>query len=144
VVVTECEGVKLVGKAGLVQMKQNYSIDTEDGVTAIRFFNKANADDVNCAFNEMINSNPSRLRLWHLEKGWNLSPSQIQEFANYTKSKSNEEIRIAVVTTEDLSYGLTRMFQAYRQEEHFDQQNFRSESEAICWLKGQFSEESDS
>jgi hypothetical protein len=142
-VVTECVGVKLGGKAGRVQMKQNYSIDTEDGVTAIRFFNKANADDVNSAFNEMINSNPSRLRLWHLEEGWNLSPSQIQEFANYTKSKSNEEIRVAVVTTEDLSYGLTRMFQAYRQEEHFDQQNFRSESEAICWLKGQFSEEPD-
>jgi hypothetical protein len=124
-------------------MKQKYSIDTEDGVTAIRFFNKANADDVNSAFNELINSNPSRLRLWHLEEGWNLSPSQIQEFANYTKSKSNEDIRIAVVTTEDLSYGLTRMFQAYRQEEHFDQQNFTTEAEGICWLKAQFPEESD-
>jgi hypothetical protein len=123
-------------------MKQIYSIETEDGVTAIRFFKKANADDVNCAFNELINSNPSRLRLWHLEEGWDLSPSQIQEFANYAKSKSTEEVRLAVVTTEDLSYGLTRMFQAYRQEEHFDQQNFTTESEALCWLKTQFPQES--
>ena len=154
--VTEYGGIKLgilnplingfdsVGNAGQAQMKQSYSIETEDGVTAIRFFKKANADDVFCAFNELINSNPSRLRLWHLEEGWDLSSSQIQEFANYTKSKSTEEIRIAVVTTEDLSNGLTRMFQAYRQEEHFDQQNFRSESEAIRWLKGQFPEESES
>jgi hypothetical protein len=155
VVVTECEGVKLgvlnlfingdnsAGNAGQAQMKQMYSIESEDGVTAIRFFRKANADDVLCAFNELINVNPSRLRLWHLEEGLDLSPSQIQEFANYAKSKSTEEIRVAIVTTEDLSYGLTRMYQAYRQEEHFDQQNFRSESEAICWLKGQSSEESD-
>ena len=123
-------------------MKKTYSIETEDGVTAIRFFKKANADDVNCAFNELLNSNPSRLRLWHLEEGWDLSPSQIQEFANYTKSKSTEEIRLAVVTTEDLSYGLTRMFQAYRQEEHFDQQNFTTEAAAIGWLKAQYSQES--
>ncbi len=123
-------------------MKQIYSIETEDGVTAIRFFKKANADDVNCAFNELINSNPSRLRLWHLEEGWDLSPSQIQEFANYTKSKSTADIRVAVVTTEDLSYGLTRMFQAYRVEDHFNQQNFETESEAISWLKAQFPEES--
>jgi hypothetical protein len=123
-------------------MKPIYSIETKDGVTAIRFFQKANADDVNCAFNEMINSKPSRLRLWHLEEGWDLSPSQIQDFASYTKSKSTEEIRLAVVTTEDLSYGLTRMFQAYRQEEHFDQQNFTTESEALCWLKAQFPQES--
>ena len=125
-------------------MQQKYSIDTKDGVSAVRFFKKARADDVICAFNELINSNPSRLRLWHLEGGWDLSPSQIQEFASYTKSKSTEEVRLAVVTTEDLSYGLTRMFQAYRQEAQFHQQNFTTESEAIRWLKCQFSEDSDS
>lgn len=123
-------------------MTRIYSIETEDGVTAIRFFKKANADDIVCAFNELIKSNPSRLRLWHLEEGWDLSPSQIQKLASYTKSKSTEEIRLAVVTTEDLSYGLTRMFQAYRQEEHFDLHNFTTESEAICWLKAQFPEDS--
>jgi hypothetical protein len=124
-------------------MTRIYSIETEDGVTAIRFFKKANAEDVNCAFNELIKCNPSRLRLWNIKEGWDLSPSQIQEFASYTKSKSTEEIRLAVVTTEDLSYGLTRMFQAYRQEEHFDQQNFTTEAEGICWLKAQFPEESE-
>ncbi len=117
-------------------MDKIYSIETEDGVTSIHFFKKASIDDVNSAFNELMKSNPSRLRLCHLEEGWNLSPSQIQEFASYTKSKSTTEIRLAVVTTEELSYGLTRMFQAYREGDNFSQQNFTTESEATAWLKG--------
>jgi len=118
-------------------MTDTFTIMTADGVTTIHMRKKASLEDVRQAFDEMSRNNPSHLRLWYLEAGWDLTTAQIKEFATYTKANSENEIKVAVVTNEDLSYGLTRMFNVYREDGKFNQQNFFSLPEAMAWLKQQ-------
>ncbi len=118
-------------------MTDTYTISTADGVTCIHMRKKASLEDVRQAFDEMSRSNPSHLRLWNLEAGWDLTTAQIKEFATYTRANSKSEVKVAVVTNEDLSYGLTRMFNVYREDGMFNQRNFHSLPEAMAWLKEQ-------
>jgi len=115
-------------------MSKDYSIETKDGITTIRMFAQVSLAGIRMVFDEMANNNPSNLRLWHLQKGWNLTSDEIREFAEHTKTRANSDIRIAVVTNEDLSFGLTRMFHAYRDDENLQQRNFATEEEGIDWL----------
>lgn len=118
-------------------MRKKSFIETKDGITIVRLLKRVDGNDVRLIFDEMMKHNPSRFTLWNFEHGWEISPAQIQKLATYTRlnSKSTPQISLAVVTTEDLSYGLTRMFKAYREGSDYNQQNFQSESEAIAWLK---------
>ena len=118
-----------------MQKSSRYAIETIDGITIVRMHEKASLDDVRSAFNDLSKSEPSNPRLWHLERGWNLTTAQIRSFAQYSKSKSVDDIKLAVVTNENLSYGLARMFQAYWEDPRMSQQNFATEEAAITWLK---------
>jgi hypothetical protein len=113
---------------------KNYSIEYKDEVTTVRFFREPGLDDMCNAVYDVTESYPSELRLWDLSCGINLSNIEIEQLAEYAKSKFLTPAKIAVVAPGDLAFGLARVHDFYREEEIIEQRVFRTEQEARAWL----------
>ena len=116
-------------------MDKIYSLETDDGITTIRFSRTPELSDLAEIIDYLAENNFYKRRLWDLRPhGLNLSPDQLQQIALYGKSKFLKPSKLAIVASEDLAYGLSRLFEAYRQEEKVLTSVFRIEPEARQWL----------
>ncbi len=68
-----------------------------------------------------------------------VSNEEVKEIAaiDTLASKTNPEIIIAVISSTDLQFGISRVWQAYVEESNFLTQVFRDKVEAKKWLEGQ-------
>lgn len=84
---------------------------------------------------EAIEAPEPRL-LWDLSGArFSLSGREIRDLAEYVKRWApSRPLRAAFVVTRDLEYGLTRMFEAFRDAENADTSVFRDRGKALTWL----------
>ena len=117
-------------------MDKNYSIDSTDGVTVVRFYKRLGIDEIRNAIIDVAENHLSDLRLWDFSKAdINLTSSQIEELAKYGKSKFSIPSKVAIVAPEDLAFGLMRIYEVYREEDQAEIKVFRSEQDAWVWLR---------
>ena len=117
-------------------MAKNYSIDTTDGVTTVRFSKDPGVEDIRNAIDGVAENYLSKLRLWDLRSvGIKLNSSQKKQLVEYGKSKFLVPSKVAIVAPEDLAYGLKRMYEIYREEGLTETAIFRTEQAARVWLK---------
>ena len=74
--------------------------------------------------------------MWDYTCGANLTHADIQMAANHAKDIPMPSGMVAIVAPDNLAFGLLRMYEAYREEDRVKQCVFRTEEEAIDWLKG--------
>lgn len=119
-------------------MDKRYNIDIADDIVSVRFSQKPDVDAFRNALNDVHQIKPKPLRLWDFTCGMDISFDDIQIIADYAKSLHLETGKIAVVAPEDLTYGLIRVFHAFRGEaDRIQYEVFRSEQEAREWLKSE-------
>ena len=117
-------------------MMRNYSIEIIDGVATVCFFEMPNVDDLRRAVDEVVEIGRHDLRLWDLSlSGVDLTSAQLKEIADYSKSKFSVPSRMAIVAPQDLAFGLSRMFEIYREQQQIAVRVFRTRTEALAWLK---------
>ena len=117
-------------------MEKNYTIDIIDGVTTIRYAEKPSMRDIQAAIDDAARINQRGKRLWNFSKGGlNLTSTQIQGLADYAKTKFSPPSRVAIVASEDLAFGLSRMYEAFRAQQNVDIEIFRTEEDAHKWFK---------
>lgn len=117
-------------------MAKNHSIVTRDGVMTIRFSRSPSVDDIREAIDDVASSNPPPLRLWDLSfAGLNLTADQLREAAAHGRSKQFPPSKIAIVAPDDLAFGLSRQFEFFRVDEQATTGVFRTEKEALAWLR---------
>ena len=74
--------------------------------------------------------------LWCLSgTDFDFSSEELEEFGRRAKAKSNRPKKTAIVCSQDLVYGLSRIFSVYAGEGRIKLKVFRSEEEALIWLK---------
>lgn len=74
-------------------------------------------------------------RLWDLrECRIELSSDDLRALAEHGRARDALESRAAVVASSDLSFGLMRMHEVFRQQEGLSHRVFREEQEAVRWL----------
>lgn len=74
-------------------------------------------------------------RLWDLRECFvNFSSAELQTIANFGDQADYRDAKVVLLVATDLSYGLSRMFQAFRKSEHTAVAVFRDENEAMRWL----------
>jgi len=118
-------------------MGKNYSIATRDGVMTIRFSNAPGVEELFAALDDAAEGDPTRLRLWDFSStGLRLSADEVRAVADYSRTKQFPPSRIAIVAPDDLAFGLSREFGAFRVEEQWRIEVFRSVEEARAWLTG--------
>jgi hypothetical protein len=116
-------------------MSEKYSIESKDGVTIIRYSKNPGVKEVCDALDDVAENYLSALRLWDISAGFNPPQTELETMAEYAKYKFPIPSRSAIVASDDLSFGLSRVFNFHREEENVAQQVFRSEEEAMLWLK---------
>jgi hypothetical protein len=114
-------------------MSKNYVIVSKDGITTIRFSIDPGLDDLCNAIDDVAENDLSELRLWDLSNGFSLNDND--ELAEYGKSKFSIPSKAAVIAPKDLTFGLARVHDVYREDEFLKQRIFRTEQEALAWLK---------
>lgn len=118
-------------------MAKNYTIESKEGITIVRFKKRPELEDIYNVIDDVAENNPSELRLWDLSnESINLSNNEIEKMATYGKSKFPAPSKIAIVAPHDISFGLMRVFQAKAtmEEKSNEIMVFRTMQEALSWL----------
>ena len=116
-------------------MDKNYSIEIIDQIIEIRFHRSPKRVDWLSAFEEMAEKDRYGLRLWDISCGVDiLSNMEIAWIADLGKKTFGAYGKAAVVARDDLSFGLARIHDVYREEENFEIRVFRKRHEAFEWL----------
>ena len=120
-------------------MPKEYKIEKVDSVTTIVFAKDPTLAEAKEVIDQLAENKSYHLRLWDFSNVlFNFTLEEIQEIAQYGKTKFVERNRIAVVAPQDLAYGILRSFEVYREEDsHSVVKAFRKRNEALEWLEKQ-------
>ena len=118
-------------------MKKIYQISKFEDITVIRMMALPTRDDLISALFEVKALDTSNLRMWVLQKGVDLSAEDLQVIAFEASKHLRGPGRMAVVAPTDLSYGLSRMFEVFREQKGVKTHSFRTEEDAVKWLKSE-------
>mgnify|MGYP006300744487 CR=1 FL=1 len=116
-------------------MAKNYSIESADRITIVRFIRKLELEDICKAIDDVAENYLSEFRLWDFSCGSNLSYTEIEQVAEYGKSKFLIPSKVAIIAQDDLTFGSARVHDVYRENGKIEERVFRTEKEAISWLK---------
>jgi hypothetical protein len=116
-------------------MEDGFSISTIRDVTVIRFDARATLADAARALERAQEADKKGLRLWDLSKGVLASTEDVRALAMAAKGMQFPPSRIAVMAPADVTFGLARMFQVFRNQKGQQYKVFRTEPEAMAWLE---------
>ena len=119
-------------------MSKDYSIEVIDGITITRFSRVPGFSDFVSAIQDVVKIDKHGRRLWDLSCGIDVkdaSGDKVQTLAEIGKSALPGPGKAAIVAPEDFTYGIVRMHDVYRQNMNYEIEVFRTEQEALDWLK---------
>ena len=118
-------------------MKATFDIFEKEGVLIISIKGDPTVSEIKRVLDQTRDeSGYSNLsRLWDFRKAsFNFSAEELEEIASHASSADLDSARVAMLVIKDLSYGVSRMYEAYRKSPLTDVKVFREEAEAIEWL----------
>lgn len=124
-------------------MEALHSITVIDAITVITFHRKPILDEFYRTVDTVVQDGQPSVRLWDLSCGLELTSNELISLASYARCKFNQSSRAAIVAPDDLTYGLFRLLDVYRDDCTVEQMIFRSKPEAVDWLR-EFSTYSES
>ena len=113
---------------------RDFFVDTRSDHIVINYVRRAGAAELRAAFLELSRGEPRARRLHDLQHGLELDSQAAREIAWFSEQLHVGPARCALVVPDSFSFGLARMCQAYRENEEFLMEVFRSEEEARVWL----------
>ena len=116
-------------------MSNTYSIDITDKIISVRFSCEPKISDILEAIDEIATIDENGLRLWDMSKGLNLTNDEVKEIAEYAKISLKTPGKTVLVSPQDHTFGISRIHDVYRDQDGHDSMVFRTEQEAIAWLK---------
>jgi hypothetical protein len=118
-------------------MSNIYTIEITEGITVVRFSAAPGLRELLGLIDEITGNYPYERRLWDFDAhGVDVGPDDVRQLAKYAKLKFVKPSRMAIVAPQDLVFGLSRLFEAHREDALVQTRVFRSEQEARVWLKG--------
>ena len=115
-------------------MSSNFVVEQQGGITTIRILRSLKIDDFLGMLDEFAKVEVHDRRLWDTTNNFNFSADEIRQIAVHARSVMPGAARVAFVAADDLTFGLVRMFEAFRDEEGFRTKAFRDEASARTWL----------
>ena len=119
----------------MAKIESSYKIAREGRIVRIDFKRSPSIEEVRELLLELESLDDSRLRMYvMIEAEILLSTADIREGAARAVAAGNQPERIAVVAPGDISYGISRIYKVFRENDHTRQQVFRTLEEARAWL----------
>lgn len=105
----------------------------DDGIVRVQARGRPTVEEVLRALDEAAAYRSAR-RLWDLRDGFDLESDEVRRIALHGRAVSGVG-RLALLAIDDVSYGMLRVLNVYRSEDGFQSRLFRSEAEALNWLR---------
>lgn len=116
-------------------MQIKHKIEPKKKYTLIYFEEKPEFIDMVTAVKDIALSDKTDKRLWIFAGGINLSNSELEQIAEYANRTLKAPSISALVTSEDLSFGLLKILEAHRDQKGHTIKVFRGKTEAANWLE---------
>ena len=120
-------------------MNQKFVLSEKSGVLVVTVTAVPTADELIEVLTEIRNDTgyTHQLRLWDFRKSeFNPSDSELKKIAMHAAGGDEGPSKIAMLVGSDFSYGMSRMYYAYRSNEKAEVNVFRDEADAMNWLRG--------
>ncbi len=115
-------------------MSTKLLVEQMDGITTLRLTRQLTVDEFLQMLDDVGKGDVTDRRLWDATNFFNFSAEEIRQIAVKVKDKWPQAERVAFVASDDLTFGLVRMFEAFRTQEGFLTKVFRNEEQAREWL----------
>ncbi|WP_163338705.1 hypothetical protein [Desulfopila sp. IMCC35008] len=115
-------------------MEKLRTITVQNAITVITFHKKPILDEFCRTVDSVVQAGQPPARLWDLSCGLELTPSELISLASYARCRFHQSSRAAIVAPDDLTFGLFRLLDVYRDDGAVQQVIFRSKPEAVAWL----------
>ena len=112
-----------------------YRISRDGPIVQIEFVSSPEREDMLALMEELGQLADSELRMFVMEKAeMLLSTAEVREGAEIALALHNQPRKIAVVAPGNISYGISRIFKVFRENDATELQVFRDKDEARTWL----------
>jgi hypothetical protein len=75
-------------------------------------------------------------RLWDFrESSFSFSQNEVLDIASYASAADSRPGKVAMLVKEDLSFGVSRIYEAFRKTNLTETNVFRDKTEALAWLR---------
>ena len=115
-------------------MDERYSIEQAGGITTIRLRRRLSLEEMLAVVDEVAARDISSRRLWDLTRNLKFTGEEMRAIAARGRERWPGAARVAYLAADDLSFGLLRMFEVFREQDNYETRVFRDEAEARQWL----------
>ena len=119
-------------------MEMTYEITEIQEILVVSIKGNPSVDDIKHILDQIRNESgySHNARLWDFqESSFNFSQNEILDIASYASAVDNRPSKVALLVKEDLSFGVSRIYEVFRHTDLTKTSVFRDKSEALAWLR---------
>jgi len=119
-------------------MNMSYDISDLEDILLVTIKGNPTVDDIKQILDETRSGSgySHTARLWDFsDSRFNFSQNEILDIASYASFSDDRPSRVAILVSEDLSFGVSRIYEAFRHSDLTKINVFRDKAEAIAWLQ---------
>lgn len=115
------------------------NIEENNGVTTIVFFKNPKIGEIKKVIDQLAVDHSYHLRVWDFSDVlFDYSIDEMLDAVTYSKTKYLEKNRFAIVTPQELDYGLVKALMAIQEEDNNSvPMVFKTKAEALVWIEEQ-------
>jgi len=113
------------------------------GITLITLKQNINLDEAKEMFQAVAANKPGKLRLYDMSAGFHHTISEVQDMVSFgSKLIDQPGSRVAIVSEDLVTFGMARVYDAFRTKEHTNFGVFKTLEDGLRWLKAEEPSES--
>ena len=119
-------------------MEMTYDITEMENILVVAIKGNARVDGIKHILDQIRNDAgyTHSARLWDFqESSFNFSQSDVLDIAAYASTGDNRPAKVAMLVNEDLSFGVSRVYEVFRNTDLTETNVFRDKKEALAWLR---------
>lgn len=115
-------------------MNDRFEVEVEGGLTCVRFRGDIVLSDLRDAVGRS-SAFATSAELWDFTAAEvRFDPADLRGLAANAQRKPRRPLRVAIVGSDDLGYGLVRLYAGNAEEDRTQLECFRATEEALAWL----------
>ena len=111
-----------------------YSVEERGDIIVMRLLRPMTQTEVFSMIDALAALEKPRKRMWLLGENIRLTAEEMLQIGAYARCQVTGPARVAYVTDDDVTLGLTNIHAVYRDDSGYEYQLFRDEAEAMEWL----------
>ena len=118
-------------------MGMTYELSEIENVLVVSIKGNPGVDDIKHILDQIRNESgySHSARLWDFqESGFDFSQDEVLDIAAYASAGDIRPAKVAMLVREDLSFGVSRIYEAFRNTDLTEINVFRDKTEALAWL----------